>query len=88
MSLCKKSIVRPSLRQANKANQGQSGTRVCQEGGEGAGSCLANLPLWPSQFSTTQTSSMAMFAKLQTFLPDIRRKGTLGGGEGVLVFKA
>lgn len=56
--------------------------------GEGAGSCLANLPLWPSQFSTTQTSSMAMFAKLQTFLPDIRRKGTLGGGEGVLVFKA
>lgn len=50
------------------------------------GSCLVNLPLWPSQFSTTQNSSMAMFAKLQTFPLDIRRKGTLGGGEGVVVF--
>lgn len=69
----------------NKANRGQPGTRVCQEGG---GSCPANLPLWPSQFSTTQTSSMAMFAKLQTFPPDNRRKGTLGGGERVVVFKA
>lgn len=72
----------PSLCQVNEASQGQSGPQVCREGGKLPGEPS---PL-TSQFSTTQNSSMAVFAKSQTFPPAIRSKGTLGGGDGVVVF--
>lgn len=47
-------------------------------------------PLTQPVLNYSKNSSMAMFAKLQTFPPDIRRKGTLGGwgrGRGVLKHK-
>lgn len=59
------------------------GHRCARKGG----SCLVNLPLWPSRFSTTQkTLAWQCLQSCRLFPLDIGRKGTLGGGEGVVVF--